>query len=79
MAPLTKIFPASSLPQHVQTDNKGFKQKRRKGDAVDLRACALLEIVQFSCNPPDEGVPEQGVIKCMPVVRLFRRWDLSSY
>jgi hypothetical protein len=30
-------------------------------------------MTQFSCNPPQNGVPEPGVVVCEPVVRLFRR------
>ncbi|KAK2738519.1 hypothetical protein FQN55_000500 [Onygenales sp. PD_40] len=71
--PITS-FPSSALPHQVQLTSKGFVEKRRKGPPVDLSKCALLEMVQYVCNPPDEGVPEvAGQITIRPVVRLFRR------
>jgi hypothetical protein len=30
-------------------------------------------MVQYSCNPPQDGIPQPGVVVCKPVVRLFRR------
>lgn len=72
MAPLSEIFYASSLPDKVQVTNAKFRQKRRKTQ-IDLAKCPLMEMVQYSCNPPTEEPPEPGVIKCKSVVRLFRR------
>jgi hypothetical protein len=37
-----------------------------------------LEMVQYSCNPPQEGIPQPGVVVCKPVVRLFRRFVNSK-
>ncbi|PLN84748.1 hypothetical protein BDW42DRAFT_191356 [Aspergillus taichungensis] len=73
MAPLVPIFPAASLPDHVNTVQRNFQEKRRKGGPVDLTQCPLFEMTQYSCNPPQEGVPKPGVVVCKPVVRLFRR------
>lgn len=73
MAPLIPIFPTTDLPDRVQIVHSAFKEKRRKGDPIDLEKCALLELVQYSCNPPSEGIQAPGVVKCKPVVRLFRR------
>ncbi|PYI22795.1 hypothetical protein BO99DRAFT_399533 [Aspergillus violaceofuscus CBS 115571] len=73
MAPLVPVFHAETLPEHVNISTKNFQEKRRKGGPVDLEKCQLLEMVQYSCNPPQGGIPKPGVIVCQPVVRLFRR------
>ena len=62
MAPLVPIFSADSLPDHVNTVRRNFQEKRRKGEQVNLKDCPLLEMTQFSCNPPQNGVPEPGVV-----------------
>jgi len=73
MAPLVRVFSAEDLPDRVNTVQRNFQDKRRKGPAVNLKECALLEMMQYSCNPPSENIPQPGVIVCQPVVRLFRR------
>ncbi|KAJ5561255.1 hypothetical protein N7535_004278 [Penicillium sp. DV-2018c] len=73
MAPLVPVFSAESLPDHVNTVRRNFQDKRRKGESIDLKQCPLFEMTQFSCNPPQDGIPEPGVVVCKPVVRLFRR------
>ncbi|GAQ04042.1 hypothetical protein ALT_1363 [Aspergillus lentulus] len=73
MAPLVPVFSAESLPEHVNTVNRNFQERRRKGGPVDLEGCKLLEMVQYSCNPPQDGIPKPGVVTCKPIVRLFRR------
>ena len=75
MPPLVPLFPASELTERVQVVQSGFKEKRRKGPPVELNKCVLLEMVQYSCNPPSEGIQSPGVVKCKPLVRLFRRYD----
>lgn len=77
MAPLVPIFPTEDLPSRVQIVHRGFKEKRRKGEPIDLQKCELMELVQYSCNPPEEGILAPGVVKCKPIVRLFRRFVLS--
>lgn len=79
MAPLVPVFPADSLPDHVHIVRRNFQDKRRKGPPIDLKECPLLEMVQYSCNPPQDGIPKPGVVVCKPVVRLFRRYNLSFY
>lgn len=74
MAPLVPIFSTEDLPHRVQITHRGFKEKRRKGEPIDLTKCELMELVQYSCNPPEEGLQAPGVIKCKPIVRLFRRF-----
>ena len=70
MAPLIPIFSASSLPDHVNTVTKNFKEKPRKGPPVELEKCQLLEMTQYACFPPEDL---QGPAICTPLVRLFRR------
>jgi hypothetical protein len=74
MPPLVPLFSASELPERVQTVRSGFQEKRRKGPPIDLDQCALLELMQYSCNPPSEGVQPPGVVKCKPILRLLRRY-----
>ncbi|PGH30727.1 hypothetical protein GX50_06489 [[Emmonsia] crescens] len=77
MSPLTQPFPTSTLPAAIQTTTKNFQETARKPPAVNLSQCALMEMVQYSCNPPEKGPPQGsasgGVIECESVVRLFRR------
>ncbi|OGM45266.1 hypothetical protein ABOM_006434 [Aspergillus bombycis] len=73
MAPLVPIFSAEALPDHVSIVRKNFQERRRKGGPVELEKCKLMEMVQYSCNPPQDGIPTPGVVVCKPVVRLFRR------
>ncbi|THC92297.1 hypothetical protein EYZ11_008247 [Aspergillus tanneri] len=73
MAPLVPVFSAESLPGHVSIIRKNFQERRRKGGPVELEKCKLMEMVQYSCNPPQDGIPKPGVVTCKPVVRLFRR------
>ncbi|EAW09969.1 uncharacterized protein ACLA_041910 [Aspergillus clavatus NRRL 1] len=73
MAPLVPVFHAEALPDHVNVVSRNFQERRRKGGPVDLKKCKLLEMVQYSCNPPQDGIPKPGVVVCKPIVRLFRR------
>jgi hypothetical protein len=63
MIPIT-IFPASTLPQHINTD---VRTGRRRKQPLDLSKCELLEMVQWECRIED------GKTKCWPIERLFRR------
>lgn len=75
MAPLVHKHTVESLPERINIVNKNFQdEKRRKGPAIDLKECPLFEMTQYSCNPPDEGVPTPGVVTCKPLVKLFRRY-----
>lgn len=68
MAPPVQEFPASELPQHLQTVYSGFKPKRRKGEPLDPFTCPLYELEQFACTPQSPGR-----VKCQTILRLFRR------
>lgn len=69
MAPLVPIFPASALPERVNVVTKNFKEKHRKGPPIELEKCQLLEMLQYSCQPPQMG----SAPVCTPIVRWFRR------
>ncbi|KAJ5707483.1 hypothetical protein N7488_007284 [Penicillium malachiteum] len=73
MAPLVPVFAADTLPDHINIVRRNFIEKKRKGEQVDLKECALMEMVQYSCNPPQEEIPKPGVVVCKPIVRLFRK------
>lgn len=70
MAPLVPIFPASTLPERVNIVTKNFKEKHRKGPSIELEKCQLLEMLQYSCQPPQMG----SAPVCTPIVRWFRRY-----
>ena len=75
MAPPLNIFPVETLPQAIQSQPINYKDKRRKQLDFNLENCQLLEMVQFSCDPPDIRIkkrPDEPMI-CEPIVRLFRR------
>ncbi|EER37852.1 conserved hypothetical protein [Histoplasma capsulatum var. duboisii H88] len=70
MSALTQPFPTSALPTAVQTTTKNFQETARKPPAVNLSQCALMEMVQYSCNPPEKGPPQGAagsVIECESV------------
>jgi len=79
MAPLLETWPSSQLPQRAQTSLKGTK---RKGWDGDLKACELLEMMQYRCEGDDGGKvggnvgrwKKDGVVRCWEVERLFRRY-----
>ena len=69
MTPPIESFPATELPYRIQLTAQG---KRRKGGTLDLANCELMELVQYSCHL--EGRERAtAVIKCEPIVRVFRR------
>jgi hypothetical protein len=72
MAPLCYPFPASELPQRVQSDLKGRKRKLDGGADVDLARCELLSMMQYACSVQHPEVRNSPVV-CYPVQRLFRR------
>ncbi|TGZ85626.1 hypothetical protein EX30DRAFT_346141 [Ascodesmis nigricans] len=61
----TELFPASSLPQHLQTDVT--TGRRRKDRVPSLETCPLVEMAQWNCEA------DGGVTRCWPVKRWFRR------
>ena len=68
MSPPVESFPASQLPDRVQVTTRN----RRRKKPIDLKGCELMEMVQYSCVvEKDKG--GAAVIKCEPLVRLFRR------
>ncbi len=69
MAPPIEVFPASELSHRVNTLPNG---RLRKGEAIDLDDCELLELVQYDCGLKGPK-SRQAVIQCWPVVKLFRR------
>ncbi|EZF14331.1 hypothetical protein H112_06148 [Trichophyton rubrum D6] len=73
MAPQVESWPATELPQRLQSYHVGYRAKARKGGPIDLAQCPLYELTQYSCNPPDAGPPEPGVVRCTTFTRLFRR------
>lgn len=76
MAPPAHVFPASELPERIQFN---AENKRRKpvdasstSKRIDLSACELLEMMQWSCQVEGEG-PSDRPVTCRPVPRYFRR------
>ncbi|KAL0639364.1 hypothetical protein Q9L58_001591 [Maublancomyces gigas] len=59
------VFPASQLPQHLETDVS--TGRRRKVPIGDLSKCPLVEILQWDCQVEGEQ------IRCWPIERLFRK------
>jgi hypothetical protein len=63
-----KCFP----PFSSQIEYKSRRNRRRK-KPVDLQKCELVEMVQYSCDIAKDERDGGTVIKCEPIVRLFRR------
>ena len=72
MAPHVETFSVSELAYRINTLPNG---KRRKGGDIDLSKCELLELVQYSCGLKGGRKSRQAVIRCEPVVKLFRKYD----
>ena len=68
MSPPVESFPATELPWRVQVTSQGKRRKK----PIELEKCALMELVQYKCDVEGQGA-ETAVIKCVPIVRLFRR------
>ncbi|KAK7527507.1 hypothetical protein IWX49DRAFT_490466, partial [Phyllosticta citricarpa] len=68
MAPPIEHFHPEELEARAQYDAKG---RYRKG-GVDLEKCKLMEMLQYDCWP-ERRVGGQPVVKCRPLVRLFRK------
>ena len=71
MAPPTEVFPASALP--VKVNNLPSGKVRKPHERVDLDECKLLELVQYECELDGDRKDPNTVVKCWPIVRLFRR------
>ncbi len=69
MAPLVESFPPSQLPHEILSNAKGGY---RKGFNGDLRACELMEMMQYVCEV-EQPVTRESKTRCWPVERLFRR------
>ncbi|KAK8197519.1 hypothetical protein HDK77DRAFT_20308 [Phyllosticta capitalensis] len=67
MAPPIEHFHPEELEARVQYKTDG---RYRKG-GVDLEKCKLMEMVQYDCWPERRG--SGSVVKCKPLVRLFRK------
>lgn len=72
MTPPCHTFPASQLPLQIQTSVEGKKRKTEGGKNIDLSACELLSLVQYSCRVEQPNQPNSPVL-CYPVQRWFRR------
>ena len=71
MSPPVETFPASELAQRIQLTLRG---RRRKGHQTVLGDCELLEMVQYSCHiEQDPETPRTAIVKCEPIIRLFRK------
>jgi hypothetical protein len=69
MAPPIENWTADQLEDRAQVTTQG---RRRKGFDGNLKACELLELLQYECRV--EGrVTKESLIRCWPVERLFRR------
>lgn len=84
MAPPIESFPVSELAQRVPhaaaaaAGGRGRRGKGGKGGGIELKKCELLEMVQFSCALEEGGRSDASkVIRCRPVVKLFRRLVFS--
>lgn len=69
MAPPIYSWPASELPDHTRVN---VKDEFRKGFDGDLKACELLEMLQYRCEVENPGM-RNSPTRCWPVARLFRR------
>jgi len=82
--PPVKSFHYTELAQHVTTKGKdkalatsgdGRPPQRTVHKPVDLEKCALYELTQYRCAPPEKvrkGETPNDVI-CTPFLRLFRK------
>ncbi|MCJ1259274.1 hypothetical protein MMC24_007110 [Lignoscripta atroalba] len=70
MTPPVELFPTWELEHRVQ----GTAQGKRRKPPVKLEECTLGEMVQYNCYPETGGrESSKPIIKCEPIVRLFRR------
>lgn len=69
MAPPLESWPAWQLPDRAQAT---IKDTKRKGFSGDLKACELLEMMQYDCRV-EEPHTKKSLVRCWPIVRSFRR------
>ncbi|KAF2767342.1 hypothetical protein EJ03DRAFT_315939 [Teratosphaeria nubilosa] len=69
MAPLVETVPLSQLEKRLQFQLDG---KRRK-EPVDLKNCALKELIQYGCDINGPREDPRSKIVCQPILRLFRQ------
>jgi hypothetical protein len=70
MPPPLETWPASQLDYRSQVS---MKDTKRKGFDGDLKACKLLELLQYECGITEGPVTKESRIICWPVERFFRR------
>lgn len=70
MAPFVETWPARELEFRSQMSlQQGTK---RKGFDGDLKACELLEMLQYKCEV-ETPITKESVTRCWPIERMFRR------
>jgi len=69
MAPLVEKWPVRELEYRSQVSMVGKKRKEFDGN---LKACELLEMLQYRCEV-EQPVTRESVTRCWPVERMFRR------
>jgi len=69
MAPPVETFHPSRLQQHVQYQANGKVCKT----PVDLKQCALKELIQYECDLNGPKQDPRSKVVCEPVLRLFRQ------
>lgn len=72
MTPPCNSFHASELSYQVQLGLDGKKRKTDGGRNIDLSACELLGLFQYSCSVEHPERRDSPVL-CYPVQRWFRR------
>ncbi|KAH9836028.1 putative mitochondrial export protein Som1 [Teratosphaeria destructans] len=69
MAPLVETVPLSQLEKRLQYQPDG---KRRK-EPVNLKDCALKELIQFECDIVGPRRDPRSKVVCQPILRFFRQ------
>nr|POF01317.1 hypothetical protein CFP56_21265 [Quercus suber] len=69
MAPHVEVFDASRLDHAIQYKPNG----RRHRPNIDLKACALKELLQYECDLNGPRHDPRTKVVCEPVLRLFRQ------
>ena len=69
MPPPVEAWSAKELEGRVRGNALG---EYRKGFDGNLKACQLLELLQYKCEV-DEPITRESVTRCWPVERLFRK------